>query len=181
MGPHRHLGAMAQRRPPPPEQGTTPPPKVEKQFPVGFSWTAASLNGKPIPASVRPCASTTCSAAPAFPAAIPFSATTYPLREMGFAVGPVAVTRRACDGGAMAWSALPRGAAHRAEVGSRLGPARAQRPERHDPFRARDLIGRAARRRSCPFRSGPPADGGARLGWRLVLAGCPRSRRARAP
>jgi heat shock protein HslJ len=95
-------GADAQRRPPPSDQGTTPPPKVEKQFPVGFSWTAASLNGKPYGGERPTLRIDDVFRGTGFSGCNTFSATTYPLREMGFAVGPVAVTRRACDGGAMA-------------------------------------------------------------------------------
>ncbi len=140
-------GADAQRRPPPPEQGTTPPPKVETAvFLSASSWTAASLNGKAYGGERPTLRIDDVFRGTGFSGCNTFSATTYPLREMGFAVGPVAVTRRACDGGAMAIeSALPRRAAHGPEMGSRLGPARAQRPERHAPLRARHLNRRVRR------------------------------------
>ncbi len=96
--------AQAQARPrrgsqlPQPDQ-TVPPPKQEKTFPLGASWSAISLNGKPISdrratfqvdANLRGTGFGGCNT---------FSATTYPLKDQGFAVGPIALTKRACDKG----------------------------------------------------------------------------------
>lgn len=90
--------ALAQRRPP---QNTDtqqqPPPTQEKTFPFGASWSVVSLNGKPVgdkratfqvDANLRGTGFGGCNT---------FSASAYPLREQGFAVGPIALTKRACD------------------------------------------------------------------------------------
>jgi heat shock protein HslJ len=77
-------------------------PKQEKQFPLGQSWTAVSLNGRSfggarpsfqIDENLRGTGFSGCNT---------FSATTYPLREQNFATGPVAVTKKSCDAGASA-------------------------------------------------------------------------------
>ena len=71
----------------------------EKNFPLGASWSAVSLNGKPIAdrratlqvdASLRGTGFGGCNT---------FSASAYPLRAQGFAVGPLALTKRTCDKG----------------------------------------------------------------------------------
>lgn len=81
-------------------------PKQEKQFPLGQSWTAVTLNGKAfggtrpsfqIDENLRGTGFSGCNT---------FSATTYPLREQNFATGPIAITKRSCDAGA---SAIERG------------------------------------------------------------------------
>lgn len=98
--------AEAQRRGRPsqqaPQEGQdAPPAKVEKSFPLGNSWTLIQFNGKPasdkratlqVDANLRGTGFSGCNT---------FSATAYPLRQQGFAVGPIAVTRRACDKGLM--------------------------------------------------------------------------------
>ncbi|WP_439500070.1 META domain-containing protein [Bosea sp. (in: a-proteobacteria)] len=93
--------ASAQRRGPAPQQPTEPQQrqtaKPEQNFPLGASWSAISLNGKPIrdrkatlqvDANLRGTGFSGCNT---------FSASAYPLREQGFAVGPVALTKRSCD------------------------------------------------------------------------------------
>jgi heat shock protein HslJ len=96
--------ALAQRRqqmPPPGAQAPQAPPTgpQEKSFPFGSSWSAVSLNGKPISdrratflvdANLRGTGFGGCNT---------FSASAYPLRQQGFAVGPIALTKRACDKG----------------------------------------------------------------------------------
>ncbi len=80
---------------PPPSQGN------EKTFPLGASWSAVLLNGKPISdrratfqvdANLRGTGFSGCNT---------FSAAAYPLRQQGFAVGPLALTKRNCDKGMM--------------------------------------------------------------------------------
>lgn len=75
------------------------PQQQEKNFPLGASWSAVSLNGKPIAdrratlqvdASLRGTGFGGCNT---------FSASAYPLRAQGFAVGPLALTKRTCDKG----------------------------------------------------------------------------------
>ncbi len=96
--------AEAQRRgsgrgAPQEQQQQIPPAEQEKSFPVGASWAAISLNGKPIAdrratflidANLRGTGFGGCNT---------FSATAYPLRQQGLAVGPIALTKRACDKG----------------------------------------------------------------------------------
>ena len=77
-------------------------PKQEKQFPLGQTWMAISLNGKSfggarpslqVDENLRGTGYSGCNT---------FSATTYPLREQNFATGPVAVTKKTCEAGASA-------------------------------------------------------------------------------
>lgn len=95
----RHRG-RAER--PKATQGEAPPPRRDKQFPLGSSWSAVSLNGRPF-AGERP--SFTLDQqfrARGFGGCNTFSATAYPLRDQAIAVGPLALTRKACDKGVMA-------------------------------------------------------------------------------
>lgn len=97
--------AMAQSRqkmPPRSELGTPPAPSLqqqEKTFPFGASWVVVTVNGKPagdrratllVDQNLRGTGFAGCNT---------FSAAAYPLREQGFAVGPIALTKRACDKG----------------------------------------------------------------------------------
>jgi heat shock protein HslJ len=86
-------------KPQPSPQQSGPPPAQEKTFPLGASWAAISLNGRPIgdrratlqvDANLRGTGFGGCNT---------FSAAAYPLRQQGFAVGPLALTKRACDKG----------------------------------------------------------------------------------
>jgi heat shock protein HslJ len=79
-----------------PSEGTVPTQKVEKTFPLGWSWTAVSLNGKPF-GSDRPTLQLDENLrGSGYAGCNTYSSTMYPVREQGFAVGPIAVTRRAC-------------------------------------------------------------------------------------
>ena len=76
--------------------------KQEKQFPLGGSWTAVSIGGKP-PGANRPTLLVDDNLrGTGFSGCNIFSATAYPLREQAFAVGPIALTKKACDTGQMA-------------------------------------------------------------------------------
>ena len=66
----------------PPEPKKAPPPKQDKIFPTKVSWVATSLNGKRMQG---------------FGSCNNFSATAYPLREQRLAVGPFALTKKACE------------------------------------------------------------------------------------
>jgi heat shock protein HslJ len=88
------------RTPPPPS--TVPQPRQEVQFPLGASWTAVSLNGRPIGGERPTMVVDDQLRAKGFAGCNTYSATAFPLRENGFAVGPVAVTKRACDNATMA-------------------------------------------------------------------------------
>ncbi|AMJ59087.1 META domain-containing protein [Bosea sp. PAMC 26642] len=96
--------ALAQRRQQMPsrtELGTPPPPAAvqEKTFPFGSSWSAASLNGKPVSDKRATLLVDANLRGTGFGGCNTFSAAAYPLREQGFAVGPLALTKRSCDKG----------------------------------------------------------------------------------
>ncbi len=97
--------AQAQRRQPMPsrEELATPQPapiqQQEKTFPLGASWTAVSLNGKPIADRRATLQVDANLRGTGFGGCNTFSASAYPLRQQGFAVGPLALTKRNCDKG----------------------------------------------------------------------------------
>jgi heat shock protein HslJ len=81
----------------PAQQQQQQAPRQEKTFPLGTPWIGSSLNGRPF-ATQRPTVIIdTALRAQGFSGCNTFSATAYPLRGQGMAVGPVAVTRKACD------------------------------------------------------------------------------------
>lgn len=86
-------------------QGQKPPAdakpvqKQEKTFPTGASWAAISLNGRPIGDRRATLLIDSNLRGTGFGGCNNFSATAYPLREQGLAVGPVALTNRSCDKG----------------------------------------------------------------------------------
>lgn len=84
-------------------QGARVPQKEEKKFPLGMSWIAVSMNGKSFSGTERP--SLTLDEqfrVRGFGGCNSFSATAFPLREQGIAVGPLALTKRGCDKAVMA-------------------------------------------------------------------------------
>jgi heat shock protein HslJ len=99
-------GAQAQNRPDPRYPGqdgaAVPQPRQDKQFPLGATWTAVSINGRPLSGERPSLVVDDQLRAKGFGGCNTYSATAYPLREQGFAVGPVAVTRKACEQGVMA-------------------------------------------------------------------------------
>jgi len=79
-------------------QAAPQPKKVEKNFPLGKNWIAISLNGKRYGGAERPSFVLDSQfRARGFGGCNTFSAVAFPLRDMGIAVGPLALTRRACD------------------------------------------------------------------------------------
>lgn len=88
--------AQGPRRPPG-EQPAGPPPRQEKVFPVGATWIAVSLNGKPFGGDRPSFTLNQQFRATGFGGCNNYSATAYPLREQGFAVGPFALTKKQCD------------------------------------------------------------------------------------
>jgi len=85
-----------------PQEGqAAPPPKQEKNFPLDAAWTANQMNGKSILEHRATLKVDSNLRGTGFGGCNTFSASAYPLRQQGFAVGPVAVTKRACDKGAM--------------------------------------------------------------------------------
>ncbi|HMO28653.1 META domain-containing protein [Enterovirga sp.] len=74
----------------------------DKRFPLGASWIAVSLNGKPYTGAERPAFSLDEQfRVRGFGGCNSFATSAFPLREQGFAVGPLALTKRACDKGKM--------------------------------------------------------------------------------
>ncbi|MFC3638442.1 META domain-containing protein [Camelimonas fluminis] len=82
------------------QQAAPQPKKIEKNFPLGKNWIAVSLNGKRYSGAERPSFVLDSQfRARGFGGCNTFSAVAFPLRDMGIAVGPLALTRRACDKG----------------------------------------------------------------------------------
>jgi len=74
-----------------------------KVFPLGSSWIAVSLNGKPFTGAERPSFKLDDQMrATGFAGCNNYSTTAYPLREQGLAVAPFALTKRSCDKAAQA-------------------------------------------------------------------------------
>lgn len=79
------------------------PGEREKLFPLGSSWIAVSLNGRPFTTADRPSFRLDDQLrASGFGGCNNYSATAYPLREQGLAVGPFALTKKTCDRATMA-------------------------------------------------------------------------------
>lgn len=77
--------------------------KEEKRFPLGSSWIAVSMNGKTFGGTERPAFSVDDQfRVRGFGGCNSFSATAFPLREQGIAVGPLALTKNSCSKEAMA-------------------------------------------------------------------------------
>ena len=70
----------------------------EKMFPLGATWTAVSLNGKPFNGADRPSFIIDSQyRARGYGGCNTFTATAFPLREQHLAVGPLALTKKSCD------------------------------------------------------------------------------------
>ncbi|WP_185745223.1 META domain-containing protein [Bosea sp. AK1] len=100
--------AMAQRRQQMPSReelggGTTaiPLPQQEKTFPLGASWSVVAMNGKPVQDRRATLIVDQNLRGTGFGGCNTFSASAYPLRQQGFAVGPIAITKRSCDKGTL--------------------------------------------------------------------------------
>ncbi|PTM38848.1 META domain-containing protein [Bosea sp. 124] len=97
--------ALAQRRQQMPSRqdlGTpqaAPAQQQEKNFPLGAAWSAVSMNGKPIADRRATLQVDANLRGTGFGGCNTFSASAYPLRQQGFAVGPLALTKRSCDKG----------------------------------------------------------------------------------
>jgi heat shock protein HslJ len=79
------------------EAPKAPAPKQDKIFPTKVSWVATSLNGKPFAGERPTLILDEQFRMQGFGSCNNFSATAYPLREQRFAVGPFALTKKACD------------------------------------------------------------------------------------
>jgi heat shock protein HslJ len=78
------------------------PGERDKVFPLGSSWVAVSLNGKPFTGDRPSFRLDDQLRASGFGGCNTYTATAYPLREQGLAVGPFALTKKSCDKSAMA-------------------------------------------------------------------------------
>ncbi|RDI57864.1 META domain-containing protein [Microvirga subterranea] len=78
------------------------PLERDKVFPLGASWVAVSLNGKPFSGDRPSFRLDDQLRASGFGGCNSYTATAYPLREQGLAVGPFALTKRSCDKAAQA-------------------------------------------------------------------------------
>jgi heat shock protein HslJ len=85
-----------------PAPGNVPQPRQEKIFPLGATWVAVSLNGKPFTGDRPSFTLDQQFRAKGFAGCNTFAATAYPLREQNLAVGPFALTKKACDKSLMA-------------------------------------------------------------------------------
>jgi heat shock protein HslJ len=78
------------------------PGQLDKSFPLGSSWIAVSLNGKPFSGERPSFRLDGQLRASGFGGCNTYSATAYPLRDQGLAVGPFALTKNSCDKSTMA-------------------------------------------------------------------------------
>ena len=86
----------------PQDKGEAPAPRVDKTFPTRASWVAISLNGKAFSGDRPSFVLDDQFRMRGFSGCNTFSATAYPLRQQGLAVGPFALTKKTCDKGIMA-------------------------------------------------------------------------------
>ncbi|MGP9819911.1 META domain-containing protein [Salinarimonas sp. NSM] len=78
-----------------------PPPMMPKQFPLGVTFEATTLNGRAFEGERPALTLDETLRLRGFSGCNNYSATAYPLRDQGFAVGPFALTRRECDNSTM--------------------------------------------------------------------------------
>jgi len=72
-------------------------PMQPKQFPVNVNWKVVTMGGKAASGDVPTMQLDKQFRMRGFGGCNTYSATAYPMARQGFAVGPVAVTRKACD------------------------------------------------------------------------------------
>ena len=74
-----------------------------KKFPLDLSWIAVSLNGKPFTGTERPDFKLDSEfRVRGFGGCNSYATTAFPLKDQGIAVGPLAMTKKACDSVVMA-------------------------------------------------------------------------------
>ena len=78
------------------------PGERDKVFPLNSSWVAVSLNGRPFTGERPSFRLDDQMRATGFAGCNTYTATAYPLRQQGLAVGPFALTKRSCDKAAQA-------------------------------------------------------------------------------
>jgi heat shock protein HslJ len=76
-------------------------PREDKVFPQNISWIAHRINERALSGDTPSLMLDSTYRIRGFGGCNTFSATAYPLREQGFAVGPIATTKKACDKGIM--------------------------------------------------------------------------------
>jgi heat shock protein HslJ len=86
--------ALAQEMP---KGGSAPAPLQPRQFPTNVQWVLKSLNGKPVGDNEPTLQLDTQLRMRGFAGCNTFSATAYPGRNQGIAVGPLALTNKECD------------------------------------------------------------------------------------
>ena len=96
------LATAAHAQPAARGQQAPPPRQLEKVFPVGASWTAISLNGRRFTGDRPSLTVNQQFRATGFSGCNTYSATAFPLREQGLAVGPFALTKKSCGRETMA-------------------------------------------------------------------------------
>src|SRR3712207_7095128 len=101
--PYTYAAAPLDQTARPPQQVQPPKPRQQdKIFPLGATWVAVSLNGKPFSGDRPSFTLNQQFRATGFGGCNTYSATAYPLREQTLAVGPFALTTKACPGNVMA-------------------------------------------------------------------------------
>ncbi|MGO4704786.1 META domain-containing protein [Microvirga sp. 2MCAF38] len=78
------------------------PGERAKVFPLGSSWLAVSLSGKPFSGDKPSFSLDDQLRARGFGGCNTYAATAYPLRDQNIAVGPLAITKKSCDKTVMA-------------------------------------------------------------------------------
>jgi heat shock protein HslJ len=78
------------------------PRQMDKIFPLGASWIAVSLNGRPFTGERPSFTIDQRLRATGFGGCRNFTTVAYPLREQGLAVGPFELTRKSCSKDVMA-------------------------------------------------------------------------------
>ncbi len=96
QGGNRRPGQQPQAQPP--QTGPDGLPKREERFPQNVTWTATAINGRAVEGAARPSFILDANfRMRGFGGCNTYSATAYPLRDQKIAVGPIALTKRACD------------------------------------------------------------------------------------
>ncbi len=80
-----------------PSGGNTPSPMQPKQFPLNIQWILSTINGKPAGDNQPTLLLDQQLRMRGFAGCNTYSATAYPAKNQGIAVGPLALTKKECD------------------------------------------------------------------------------------
>ena len=80
-----------------PSGGNTPSPLQPKQFPLNVQWILSTINGKPAGDNQPTLLLDSQYRMRGFAGCNTYSATSYPGKNQGIAVGPLALTKKECD------------------------------------------------------------------------------------